>query len=222
MNSHTQIMSNMMRFGTGLGLAVGLTFSGQAYSSANGDSREPTSLLACWDGTFAYRTLRVEETATRFHVTISGVSFRLPDEGFYLNSSSESVDLATAGYNESWHISFRKTECEWADKKLTCNSGDLMNENFTQAIYRTIVTDDLGRPRTVHNKFPIQRAELVASETGLVLTKLQRFPGTGEIFSQRLVIEPHEFADGTGLICSENAVPFAKSIPARLLRHVGR
>ena len=177
-----------------------------------------TPVMACWDQTFGYNTFRVEKSASRYYVSLSGsqLTGRTGDKEFYVSNGAELLVLGPdwSSDQHDYHAVFNQTDCTFdaAAQRLTCAVGDLMVDSYDQAFWRTRPIDILGDVQLVTSKFAVQRFELTAAIEGFELKKLLRFAGTGEIVSQSLLV--------TNLDCSAPADNIAPHAAEALVNHL--
>jgi hypothetical protein len=201
-------------------LAIAALAGGQAYASA------PETLVSCWDGTFAYNRFRLETTEQRVYVSLEGASLAGTDENASFNLWNHTELRSISGWGDSqeqWIVSFRLDQCQLdrAARTVTCEAGDLLVDDadqWTEAVFLNRELDDLGTPVQLVTRFPAQKLRLeVSPETGLTLSKSQRFPGTGEIETQKLLVERYRMGpDQLEKLVCENSM--ASSVPEKLVR----
>jgi hypothetical protein len=172
-------------------LLVSTVIAAPAAQAASTERTDLQQVLACWDGTFAYNSFRVESSSQRYYISLKGSQLVKKAE-FYATNDVEQLRLGSGwdDVNQISHVSFLAGACTLAPDgaSLSCAKGDLMADADDESFYRTKRIDELGTTRDITSRFRAQRLELVASPSGLTLNKIRRFSGTGEIVTQTLAI----------------------------------
>lgn len=181
-----------------------------------------TNVMNCWDYSFAYNAFRIEQSPSRYYVSLSGASL-VPEGDFFVSNHADMLSLGGRWSSErnSWHVSFNDSECTYTPSanRLECAAGDLMVNTYDQGFFRHRAIDDLGTIRQITSKFPVQRLELDASPSGLVLKKIHRYPGTGEVVVQVMTVRDSDGGGDTGprLGCDSD---FGEHAPQDLVRYL--
>lgn len=172
-------------------LFVSTVIAAPATQAASTERADLQQVLACYDGTFAYNSFRVESSGQRYYISLKGSQLVKKGE-FYASNDVERLSLGSGwdDVNQIYHVSFLAGDCTLApdSASLTCAKGDLMADADDESFYRTKRIDELGTIRDVTSRFRVQRLELVASPASLTLNKIRRFSGNGEIVKQTLAI----------------------------------
>src|SRR3954447_26595277 len=108
-------------------LAIATTAAAQAAA--------PQTVLACWDGTFAYDTFRIEKTDKRLYASLQGSMLVERGKSFYLSNRQEQlIKINDWRLRDHLVVSFRLDQCQLDEAKrtATCESGDLMQDVHAQ------------------------------------------------------------------------------------------
>ncbi len=189
--------------------------------AANAEAAE--TILACWDGTFAYNTFRIEKTQKRLYISIQGSMLNDGEKSFHLWNQDESISLKNWRDRGNIIASFRLDQCQLdeAKKTVACESGDLMSEDWMEAMFLERKRDDLGTSLQLVSKFTVQKLNLQASPQGLILTKSQRYAGTGEVVTQTLAVNKHHVGEEIlDLNCGHVGMKIFGKAPEKLIRHL--
>ena len=152
------------------------------------------------------------------YVSLNGSGLVEKDHAFSLVNDHDYINVKFHNRN-ALNSSFRLEQCQIDEAKQSakCESGDLMDDPWREAMYQSRPIDDLGTTVEIISRFPVQRLELEASPRGLKLTKKVRFLGTGEVVSETLRVK--RLAEDVQLACPPPD-SFAPLVPERLVNHL--
>lgn len=199
---------------TSIFLSLALLLSTEAFGA---DLQTTETTLACRDDTFDYKAFRVEQTASRYYVSLGGTNLIPFGSQFWLESILGTV---SANYCELI-LSFSSDQCTWSstNQSLTCAAGDLLAPERNATVYCQRLIDDLGELRRIISLFPVQRLDLSASPQGFILKKSGGLSESGDVLEEQLVF-PSAFDAVPALECGNAAEELAPHAPQALIRYL--